>query len=972
MLRVLGEVDLTTEEGAKPIGSRLQRVLLAALALDRGQVVSNGKLADRVWGTDLPANPVASLQSHVSRLRRSLPDEIEITTVGDGYRLDVTDDGLDAVVFELSFRRACGSESPDRVPVIELALDLWRGTPYSDLDDPAATSEATRLDEMRQSLIELRAESLLESGRTHEAIADLENLRGQYPIRERPVELLMRAYVELGRKTDSLRVYQELRTRLGEELGLEPAPELRALEEAILTEDVVAERPRSRPSGLPRAPAIALPASPFHGREVELAAVVGLLTDHRIVTIVGPGGVGKTRLAVHAAHEAGSRYPAGTWLIELASVRDAGQIPEVVATALGVIHQTDMDLLDRIVDHIGERRTLLVLDNCEHLVDEAARFVAALASGTPSVTVLATGREALNIDGERLYRLDPLTVEADDGDTAAVRLFADRAAAVHPGFELDQTNRPVVERICRGLDGLPLAIELAAARLATLSLDEVVAGLEERFDVFNRGRRTADERQRSLRASVEWSCQQLDEDQLDMFARLSVFAGRFTATAAEEVCGSPGGGSTAGDVLADLVERSLLVERREAGAATRYGFLETIRVYAAELLAAYEDPAPIRDHHAEWAVAMAESTDEVLVGPDEIEAARRLTANLPELRLAHGHMMEAGDADGVLRLGAALRDFAILRMQSEMHGWAMAAADRFGSEDHPLTEAVLASASSGAWQAGDHEASDGYARASQRAAAGRREPGAGWAAAEAMGDNHLWFGDPDAALVSFRDAVRLSREGGRRWSELSNLANAVMCAGYIGDTDLAEELAAEARAVSRGRIGPTMEAWIDYAEGEALAETQPDRALDLLTRALELAELSGARFITGVAGLTHVSLLARRGDPAAPARILELIEHWREAGVWTQQWITMRTVVDVLVQGDDAEGAAVLLGALTTSEWGAEIFGADAERLAKARAAVETALGGRVADLISNGEMLTDVEAVHHAVERLERMVTVG
>jgi len=407
------------------------------------------------------------------------------------------------------------------------------------------------------------------------------------------------------------------------------------------------------------------------------------------------------------------------------------------------------------------------------------------------------------------------------------------------------------------------------------------------------------------------------------------------------------------------------------GAPTRYGYLETIRAHAAEVLAEHGEAEEFRGRHAAWAVALAEIMEERLAGPGELDATRRLTDDLSELRIAHRHMLESGEVDGSLRLIAALAYFALLRMQSEVYGWAMATADRFGDVDHPLTEPVLAAASIGSWKAGANEASSEYARAAVEAAARRDEPGAGRDAAAALSDALLWEGDTAGSLEAMLDAVRLSREVGDTFDAILHLGDAVLCAAYVGDVDQALELAADTRALMGDNPAPSLESWVDYAEGEALSETDPDRALLLLDRALELAEASGAHFVVGVAGLTRVSLLARRGETAlAIPGIIELIEHWREGGAWTQQWITMRTVVQLLIQGGDHEGAAVLQGALDATEWSSEVFGADAERLEKARAAVAAALGDEAAAARARGEGFDDHDSVHFAVERLRRLLS--
>ena len=955
MLRVLGPVEI---DGHGTLRSRAQRVLLGALALDAGHVVSGDRLAELIWGDDQPEHPEASLQSHVSRLRKVLPAELSIESVGDGYRVVAPPHDLDVSIFETGFRRACEQQPEDRS--IDELLALWHGPPFADLDDDRARAEAARLDEMLLALRELRAESLIVKQRTHEAIADLEVQRREAPLRERTVELLMRAHLEAGRKSDALAVYRELRTILIDELGLDPSPELRELERAILTEDIVAShRPADTAPRLP-ASSVQLPPSSLFGRQLDLERVTDEVRKHRIVTLVGPGGVGKTRLALHSAAELVLGFDEGITFIELASIRDPGELSNAIASELGLLPRSGISAEDRIVDALTGRHHLLVLDNCEHLIDAAAAFVERVVVRSRALHFLCTSREPLNIDGERVLRIRPLPT-----DGSAIELFADRAAA-HSDLTLDHTTRPQIEQICTALDGIPLAIELAAARCAAMTLEEIIEGLEQRLVLFDGGRRTAHERHRSLRALVEWSARALDPDLETVFVRTSVFAGAFAVEAAANVTGSTA--SAVRLALAELIDRSLLVEHIVPGRATRYRFLETIRAYAAEQLAESPDSAEVVDRHSSWILELIGRMSTLIATDRDVEAMDDVIASLGDVRIVHARLLADDDADRSLQLASSLHHLAMFRMHAELFRWIRQTADRFGESEHPLAEDVVASASVGLWQSGDLDGARRYAERAAIVATRSRFDGAGRGSHEALGDVLQFGGDDRAAIEHFDAAIRMARAQNDDLRLITNLADLAMVLSYEKDIERVGEIISEADRLATETGSATLGAWVAYAQGEALADIDPDRASVALARALELAERSSANFIIGVAGLTRTGILARGGEPtAAIPGIIELIEHWRRGGAWVQLWITLRTVAELLVRLDRSREAALVLGALLAADDSGEASGPDAGRLADVKRDIE-ARRSDAEQLLAAGATMGQGEVTDIAVESLTQL----
>ncbi len=660
---VLGPLLVTGDDGAPvEIGGGRLRALLIRLVLGAGRMVSADALIAAVWADTPPAGAAGALQTLVSRLRRLLPDPSRLSAQSVGYRLDLAPGDVDAIEFERlagAGRDALATGQPDvAAGLLGEALALWRGPALVDVAGIGAfTTPAARLDEARLAATEDRIDADLQRGAAPGVVAECADLAAAHPLRERPHALLIRALYESGRPAEALREYDRLRRTLADELGVDPSPELAALHTSILRGETGAQG--NLRTGL----------TSFVGREAELTRVAELLADYRLVTLVGPGGAGKTRLATETARRVAGAFPDGAWLVELAPVREPAEVPRALAETLRLRFPPSRlgggDLYGRLLDALADKRMLLILDNCEHLIGESARIADDLLGACPEVRILATSREPLAITGETLSPVTPLSTPpagADPGralDFPAVRLFADRAAAVRPGFTVNMSTVDAVVEICRRLDGLPLAIELATARLRTLPVDQIAARLGDRFRLLTGGSRTAMPRHQTLQAVVEWSWDLLADDERRLARRLSVFLGGCMVGDAEAVCGGDL------DALGGLVDKSFVTLTDD-----RYRMLETIRVYASERLAEAGEAETVRAAHAAHFVALAEMAEPALRGRDQLIWLARLTADWENLTAALRWAVDSGDAATAVRLAAALGWFWALRSaHAEAAGW---------------------------------------------------------------------------------------------------------------------------------------------------------------------------------------------------------------------------------------------------------------------------------------------------------------
>ncbi|WP_132191640.1 MULTISPECIES: BTAD domain-containing putative transcriptional regulator [Kribbella] len=714
-IAVLGPLAMWAADGS-PLDVRGVRLrgLLARLALSAGRPVGLETLVDGLWGTEAPS--ANALQSLVSRLRAGLPateSSISVQSGPAGYTLTISPESVDALQFEDLVRRGrqvLVTDPAQARALLTQAERLWRGDALADLRDlPFAAIEADRLSELRLGAGEDLAEAAVASGHSRDVIAELERLSVAHPLRERLHELLIRALYADGRQAEALAAYERVRATLADELGADPGTRLRELHVAVLRGDSI--DPAATASVVPAAPEpvprnnLRAPMTSFVGRADDVTELTRLLGNGtRLVTMVGPGGAGKTRLATETGRTLVDQTGDGIWFIELAPLGDAADVAPTLLTALGASEYveslqttlapklpTRRAATERLVEVIADRRMLLVLDNCEHLVQEVADLVDSLLAACPRLRVLTTSREPLSIPGEHLHQVGPLglpPVDSVDDAYPSVQLFVDRARAVRPDFAITDNNRQAIAEICRRLDGMPLAIELAAARLRALTPQQIVERLTDRFRLLTSGSRTALPRHQTLRAVVEWSWELLDPDEQAVARRLSLFSGGATLEAAERICSGPGLPPEAVlGVLASLVDKSL-VEAAADDRSVRYRMLETVKAYSAEQLAASGEYDQVREAHTAYFGGLLRQARPKLRTGEQLQWIARLDADNENLLDALRSSVDLGDAATALKLVSVLGEYWNMRGRpAEAVSWFEAALAVPGPSD-PLHRAT--------------------------------------------------------------------------------------------------------------------------------------------------------------------------------------------------------------------------------------------------------------------------------------------
>jgi predicted ATPase/DNA-binding SARP family transcriptional activator len=849
---ILGETRAWRDDGAEvPLGGPSRRALLALLLLRPGEAVPADRLAGELGPDGAPS--AHALQSQVSRLRAALGPAAVIERTGTGYRIVVAHDDVDACRFErlaAEGRAALGEGDARRaMTLLRAALRLWRGPALAELpESETARAAAVRLEELRLAAQEDRIEAELRLGEHHaavpepalephkphelpelapelpephesvpeprELVPELRELVGRHPLRERPAALLMRALAACGEQAEALVAFEETRRRLAEELGADPSAELAGLHRELLS---------AGPPPSPAAPPAQLTS--FVGRGAELAEVGELLRTARLVTLTGPGGVGKTRLSVEAA----AAETGEVCFAELAALRDGAGLAQALLGALG-LRQNGLQLaggprtpVERLVTALSDRALLLVLDNCEHLVEEVAALVARLLAACPRLRVLATSREPLGIGGEHVRQVRPL-----DGE-AAVRLFTDRARAARRGFA---AGPALVRRICAALDDLPLAIELAAARLRTLDVDDLAGRLDDLLAVTARGNRTPDRRHRTLRSVVAWSWALLPENEQRAARRFTVFAGGATTRAALRVC------DTDEDTLESLVDKSLL----ESVGGGRLRMLETVRAYGAERLAAAGERADARRAHARYFLDLALTADPRLRRAEQLAWLPVLVAEHDNVLAALRRSVEAREVDTALRLVAAASAYLWIRgVAASAAPQAIALLDAIGDapppglgEEYATCVLVAASTAAGrpAWQRHRAAAGEALAAAWPGTLAGRYP-----AALLLWMMRNASEAEPHGAY----ELVRAQRDSPEPWAR----AAALYVSGFgelgTGDTAAAERAfgrAADGFRALGDRWGTALT--LDVLAGLAAGRGERARAVELTDRALSLTDELGA------------------------------------------------------------------------------------------------------------------------------------
>jgi len=872
---------------------------------------------------------------------------------------------LDAARFEALCARAGGASDPRAVvDLLDDALGCWRGTAFEEFGEHDwAQREAVRLDELRANAHEERFEARLALGEHAAIVGDLEAHVAEHPLRERVWLQLILALYRSGRAPEALRRGEAFRTLLREELGLEPSPALRELEARILTDDPTL----LHPGVAARRPALRrLPAKPTRlvGRADELDELLVHVRRSRLVTLAGPGGVGKTRLAMRLASEMWNELDGEVFVAELASVHDPASTVAAIATAVDVQQRQHLSIEETLVEFLRGRRVLLVLDNCEHLRGTVASLAERLLSWCPDVTILATSREVLGLPGEHVWRVRPLAIPAEGSGAAvaseapAVRLFVERAIAARPGFAIGPDNVADIVEIVRRVDGLPLALELAAARTRAMSTAALAERLDQGFDLLAGAQTSMIARHRTVQDLVAWSHDLLDPGEQRLFAQLCMFAGSFSLDAVEGVCsGDELSASKVSMLLANLVDKSMV--QLVDDDLPRYQILETLREFGRDQLDARARDE-VRARHARWYLDVVERCAVTLTGPDEADAVAILDRDFDNLRAAHLWSVERADSEAALRLVAALREYAFRCMHAEVISWAEAAVKLPDADADPRFPVVVAVAAYGRFVRGDLE---GAIELGERAIDAAETLGVDCSglAERALGNAWFYRGDAQRGAVWMDRMIVSARSG-----SAARLAHALYMRSVaftsVGDKVAGAEYAGEARAAATASGSPTAHAQAFYALGLALESTHPGEAGEHLQRAADIARDAGNRWIQAFALTEVLWLEARQGRPReALARYADVIDLWYRGGDWANQWLSLRHVFGIFVELRAHLGAATLHGALTAAgaAYALPFEAADAQRINALAEDLREKLGtATFASAVRRGAALTDGEII--------------
>jgi predicted ATPase len=895
-IRVLGPVELIGDENKTVPLAAKQRRLLAALVVEHGRACTVDELAESVWNASPPVSARNLVQVYVSQLRKALPEGIEIVTRGGAYALEVAPGRLDAARFEGLHGEARAARRdgnpPLAVSLADQALALWRGRAYGELAyEEFARAESERLEELRLVALEERFDAQLALGHHEEALGDVLAHVGENPLRERAHELAMVALYRSGRQTDALEHYAAFHARLSEELGLEPGPGLRELQRRILQQDADLEVVAV---AAPAAARLPVPSNPLVGRERELDELRTLLgrRDARLIVLTGAGGSGKTRLALEAARETAGWFANGAQLVELAPLREPALVVPTIAHALGVAEDPGQEPLETLAAKLASRELLLVVDNAEQ-VREAAPSFARLVATAPRLTLLVTSRAVLHVSGEHVYPVSPL---AEDD---AVELFVEHSRRLEPAFGLTPENESDVHEVCLRVDCLPLAIELAAARIRTLTPRSLRERLDTRLDLLTGGPRDLPARQQTLRETIAWSVDLLGKRERDVFTRLAIFPGGATLEAAEAV-----GGADL-DTLAVLVDDHLLV-RADAGGEPRFGMLETVREYALDLLGGAR--ADVELALAEYFAGIADELRASASDQRERQRiAKRLEPEIDNVRAALAASAASGDSRLQMRLAGGL--------------W------RYWAARGPVGEGLE-------WIEGALATGDGAATAA-RAHALQGAAGLAW-----------MRGDQARATELGQAAVAVAVETGSTWDESAAHTVLGIVANEEGDREgaryhhqrsieLAEELGVEP-VVEKLNLGLVALDSGEHEEAIALFE-------DVLASHRRHERPAGIGFALLNLGLAHYEL----GDHQASRRDFEEArECLAEAGVRVQLAYALQGLAAAEANEARFEEASRLLGEARREldELGTSEDGFAAEMVADTKARSRGALGEEAFD----------------------------
>lgn len=921
-IRILGPLEVEGEQGLIELTRERERALVALLALTPGKSVPSDRIIEELW-PEAPADAARhSLHVHVSRIRRSLGDGVLLTR-RPGYLLAINEGDVDVFRFQrlVADGHLALEDSDHDVAAMRFrdALAMWRGPPAPALASlSSGASHLAHFEELKFSALESLFEAELAVGHHVEILSELTRAVEEHPFRERLWEHLMLALYRSGRQADALAAFTKIRALLGEELGVEPGPQLRQLEEAIILQKSELEWEKPPP---PIIPTHHLPAQPtgFVGRSRELDELNHLLLRGHLVTLTGAGGSGKSRLALEAASRSMDRFPEGVWAVELATVSGPESVGEAVANTLRVRSRPGQELLLTLSMFLENRSLLLVLDNCEHIVDQVASAVHTLLTAAPDLTIVTTSREPLHLIGEILYQVDPMTVPDPAEDDPAVlagydsvRLFAARAGSTDQDFRLAPSAAPQVAEICRRVDGLPLAIELVAGRLRGMGLEELTARIADTSTLLDSAARGPEARHRTLRAALKWSHDLLSAEEQEAFRRISVFPGSFDLEAVQAVALPNRTLERASQILVQLVDRSLLSRTDD-----RFRALETVRSFTLELLEESAELDAVRRRHLDYFIEVAESHSARLLAGDDLRATPAIETDYPNMRAALLFALENGET--VVMAEAALR------LVGALHWWWIARGEWFDSLDLirrtleaapsevsiPRAQALLARAGM-AGQAGL------YDEATEVAIQAREESlqvGFHWGVALATsieGVNWAWRGDFERARTVFDRWKGEPATGRDTQAEAMIDFNRGWMHSLAGNSEEAEHLITRSVTATRQR-GFAYGTACGLLELARLARLEGDleRAQSLGLEAIELFGTLGAGWWIGAQAFLDLALVARSRDQLdlARKRVREGLDMASRYGNPLVTAGLLEAQAGIVMDGADPRLAAGLIGA---------------------------------------------------------------
>lgn len=957
---VLGPLRATVDGEEVVLGPPRQQTLLAVLLLHRHRVVSTTRLVEAVWGDEPDGVAPSTLHAYISRLRRLLrhagDERVVLETRRPGYALHLADDcDLDAARFEQlagEGRSALAGEDPhSAASALAEALTFWRGPALDGLteDSGLLAAEAARLEELRLTALEDRVRADLALGRHDKLVGELESLVASYPFREQLWGHLMLALYRAGRQADALATYRRASEHLAEHLGIDPSEELQRLHHQVLRQDPALAPPAS-PGSAPAAPGFELPASretPL-GREGDAEGLRELLDRTRLVTVTGPGGAGKTTVALHTGRLLEGEFADGAALVDLATVEDPRDVGAAALAALRGEEHAGESSVDGVVRTLGDREMLLLLDNCEHVLGAAGELADAVLSGCPRVRILATTRQPLEVRGEYWWPLSPLAVPEEGADSTeiaaspAVSLLVQRAQAVDPHFQLDDTAAKVAARIVSELDGLPLAIELAAAWVASLTLAEIAAHLEDRFRLLRGGPRTTDARQQTLENAIAWSEQLLDEADRVTLARLAALPGGADTDTARAVVFDSGVDSlAAADSLDGLVRRSLLLADR-SGAKTRYRMLETVRAYFLERLEETGGGHRTRHRLADYLRELALEAYQALRGPEPAGALSRLDQELANLVAVRNWALDEGDPGLLFEVVTALPLVAEWRIRPQLYDVMETAADAAEESDHSEWPAVAAATAVSLSVRGDPDrARRQLAIALDRLPADHSLRPVAWLFRVHVA---LMVGETEAGIEAARACLHepaTSSDGFLQTFAQSCLAMALATAGQREEAGHELE---RLRPLQDAQQSPALTAWCAYVHGEVLSADRPAEAKGHYEQAIDRGRRSGVDAVTGVALIGLCSLEGRQGAPQRALPVFaEALTHHFEGSRWQMCWTALDNLTELLTRIGEHEAALEILGAAAVARTCPPVYGEAAKRRVAVVARAEAALGGQAA-----------------------------